>query len=277
MTWLLCFALAAGAAVATPLASAIEPVTLPKPKPELKVFANEPKPAATNTPGWTADMTPADFLDSMGARIKARWRQLYRPPPPTPPTERTRAAFALGSLVADSFLALEATDSQQFRNTGQDQLAYCRVLGIGEKMSPRLMSQGKLSEMDEWAKLRQEVVDGHQQLVRVLHEMRDDDLAILVDLGVWLRMLEIVSNMVKEAPEAQAWALCIGAPGLVSDLNARFAQLTASPRADEHIMWLGEYLSYLQRYSEPDNEPDQAAAAKVGEKITSLMMKMTLK
>ncbi len=272
---LTCYALATGSAMLLAQVDVEPPKT--RPKPELKVFTVEPKIAATNLPGWTADMTPADFLDGMGARIKARWRQLYRPPPPNPATERARAAFSLGALMADSFLAMEATDAQQFRNTGQDMLAYCRVLGIGEKMSPRLMSQGKLAEADQWPELRQEVVDGHQQLVRVLHEMRDDDLAVLIDLGVWLRMLEIVSNMVNEAPESQAWALCIGAPTLIKDLQARYALLTATTLKDERIVWLGEFIDYMQRFSDTSNAPDQSGAAKVHEKITSLMLKLTLK
>ena len=34
--------------------------------------------------GWTSEQTPIDFLDVVGLQTKARWRQLYRPPPPTP-------------------------------------------------------------------------------------------------------------------------------------------------------------------------------------------------
>jgi hypothetical protein len=249
----------------------------PSAKPELRVFTSESKPVITSANLWTPDMTPIDFLDGMGAKIKARWRQLYRQPPPSPSTERVRAAFALGALVADSYLAMEATDAQQFRNTGQDILAYCRVLGIGEKMSPRLMSEGKLSEDDKWVMLRQEVVDGHQQLIRVLREMRDDDLAVLVDLGLWLRMIEIVSNMVQQAPENKAWAMCVGSPSLVKDFNARYIQLTAATQKDERILWLGEFITYLQRFGDEDQQPDEIAALKVHEKITSLMLKLTLK
>ena len=82
------------------------------------------------------DQTPADFLDLIGQRTKARWRLLFRPPPPTPPTDRGRAALLLGGLMADSFLIWQAGDSQQFRNNNQEVLSYCRMLGLGEKLLP---------------------------------------------------------------------------------------------------------------------------------------------
>ena len=66
--------------------------------------------------GWTPEQTPIDFLDVVGLQTKARWRQLYRAPPPTPSTDRPRAAFTLGGLIGDAFLALQAEDVQQFRN-----------------------------------------------------------------------------------------------------------------------------------------------------------------
>ncbi len=76
----------------------------------------------------------------MGKQAKARWRQLYREAPPAAPSERLRVAFTLGALVADSYLALKAGDAQQFRNTNQDLINYCRVLGMGGKGAPGFLS-----------------------------------------------------------------------------------------------------------------------------------------
>jgi len=89
------------------------------------------------------------------------------------------------------------------------------VLGFSEKLAPRLMAQGKLAEEGNWEALRQEVVDGHQELCRVMHEQRDDDLAVLVDLGIWMRMLEMVSTVVAESGEPTSWPMAIGSPTLL--------------------------------------------------------------
>lgn len=229
--------------------------------------------------GWTSEQTPIDFLDVVGLQTKARWRQLYRPPPPTPSTDRPRASFTLGALIADAFLALQAEDSQQFRNTNQDILGYCRVLGLSDKVSPRLMAMAKLAEMSQWADLRQEAVDGQQELARLLTDQRDEDLAALVDLGAWIRTLEVASTLVMEAPELEVRPLCIGAKALLTELQSRFAGLSEPTRTHESIAPIGDTLSFLTRHWDlPEGEhPTPELVAKTHEKLRNLMKKLTLK
>lgn len=229
--------------------------------------------------GWTSEHTPADFLEIVGMQAKARWRQLYRPPPPSPTADRNRAAFTLGSLLADSLLALQATDAQQFRNTNQDVLGYCRVLGAGEKISPRLMAQAKLAEAEKWDDLRQEVVDGHQELTRLLRDQRDEDLAILVDLGLWLRELEIVSTVICENTEARLRPLCIGSPALLNDLHHRFTQLSETTRKQENLASIGDMLDFfIRHWTDPKNDPPPPElVGNTHQKIKSLLRRLTMR
>jgi hypothetical protein len=229
--------------------------------------------------GWTSEQTPIDFLDVVGLQTKARWRQLYRPPPPTPSTDRPRAAFTLGALIADGFLALQAEDSQQFRNTNQDILGYCRVLGLSDKVSPRLMAMAKLAEMSQWADLRQEAIDGQQELARLLTDQRDEDLAALVDLGAWLRTLEVASTLVMEAPESEVRPLCIGAKALLSELQTRFEGLSEPTRIHVSIVPIGDTIAFLGRHwNLPEGEcPSEELVIKTHEKLKNLMKKLTLK
>lgn len=270
---------AAGAALMA-LATAVhaEAPINPKPPPTVKPFAIvKPQIVIADEPGWSPEQTPADFLDGIGSQLKARWRSLYRDAPPPPSTVRPVSAFTLGGLVADSFLALEATDGQQFRNNNQDVLNYCRVLGLNEKLAPRLMAQGRLAEQDKWSDLRQEVVDGHQELCRVLHDQRDEDLAVLVDLGIWLRMLEMVSGIVTEANEPAMWPLAVGSPALVTDLKGRFDKLSDTTRKHERISPIGDALDYLQRHWTSPNPPDADRVFNSHRKIEVLMRRLTLK
>jgi len=203
--------------------------------------AGQGEPAATPPPIIVAaDQTPADFLDLVGQLTKARWRLLFRPPPPTPPTDRARAALILGSLLADSLLVWQAGDAQQFRNNNQEVLSYCRMLGLGEKLMPRLMAQGKMAESNEWKELRHEIVDGHQVLVRLLREQMDEDLALMIDLGLWLRILEIVSTIVAETPDVDTRVLCIGSPAILQDLRDDFSRISATRREDALIKRIGD-------------------------------------
>ena len=177
-----------------------------------------------------ADQTPMEFLDLLGKTAKARWRLLFRPPPPTPPTDRSRSALILGTLIGESYLIWQAGDAQQFRNTNQDIVSYCRMLGVGDKLMPRLMTQGKMVEGAQWKELGQEITDGHHELRRLLRDMQDEDLALLIDTGMWLRMLEIASTLVADNPEGEACPLCVGTPSTLNDMSVRFGQISAKQR-----------------------------------------------
>ncbi|MBL9133669.1 MAG: hypothetical protein JNG86_20840 [Verrucomicrobiaceae bacterium] len=178
----------------------------------------------------TVDQTPAEFLDLLGKTAKARWRLLFRPPPPTPPTGRAQSALILGTLIAESYLIWQAGDAQQFRNTNQDIVSYCRTLGVAEKLMPCLMAQGKMAESEQWKELQLEIADGHQDLLRLLREMQDEDLALLIDTGLWLRILEIASKLAAESPVVEARPLCVGAPNTLQEMRDRFDRISEKQR-----------------------------------------------
>ncbi len=245
--------------------------------PPLRVYGAADKPVSAPPPGWTPDQTQVDFLDAIGGRLKVRWRQHYRPSPPVPSNERAQGAFVLGTLLADSFIALKATDAQQFRNTNQDVLNYCRTLGLGEKLTPRLMAQGKLAETERWADLRQEVVDGQQELARLLHDQRDDDLSILVDLGAWLRLLQVVSGVIAETEELDNFPLCIGSQPLLRDIHSRYSQLSANTREVPRIKDFGAILDVICRQWLDAGEPVKERVVKTRDKLTELLTKLTMK
>lgn len=236
--------------------------------------------AEDRTPAILAlNQTPADFLDFVGQHTKARWRLLFRPPPPTPPTDRGRAALILGSLLADSFLILQAGDAQQFRNNNQEVLSYCRMLGLGEKLMPRLMAQGKMAESSEWKDLRHEIVDGHQELIRMLREQKDDDLAVLIDLGLWLRLLEIVSSVVVENETVEARPYCIGSPTVLQEIRDDFNRLSQPKHEEALIKRIGtviEDISVLWRMANP-SAPTEEQVNKTHAKLQEIMQAMVEK
>jgi hypothetical protein len=223
-----------------------------------------------------AAQTPADFLDAVSLHTKARWRLLFRPPPPTPPIDRNRAALILGTLLGDSFLVLQATDAQQFRNNNQDVLAYCRTLGLGEKLLPRLMTQGNLAEQNAWKDLRQELVDGHQEALRLLREQKDEDLALLIDIGVGLRLLEIVANIIVAAPESDMRPLSSGTPSLLQELRDDFSRIGAERREHTLLQRVRATIDETRLgWQNVDKTPiSQAQAVKTSAKLKELMQEM---
>jgi hypothetical protein len=212
---------------------------------------------------WTEDQTPADFLEMAGRHTKARWRALFRPKPTTPSSDRTKTGFTLGSLIGESFLIWEAGDAQQFRNNNQDIVSYCRSLGMGEKIMPRLMAQARMAEMDEWKDLRQEIVDGHQEIMRLLREQQDEDLAVLV----------------METPEVDKRPLCIGSPALLAELRQDFASLSDLTRRSALLQPLITVLSELEKTwgNTKTGAPTQSMVAGTHERLRMMLEELTLK
>lgn len=223
------------------------------------------------------EMVPVEFLETVGKQTKARWRLLYRQPPPTPSADRRKVAFTLGGLVADSYLALQAGHAQQFKNNNQEVLNYSRVLGLAEKITPDILAEGKMAEAEDWPMLREKLVQKPELLARFLREQRDDDLAILVDLGVWLRLLEISSELVVNDVELKDKSLSIGSKPLLDDMVARYERLTETSRNDDAVAQIGSVLNLLQRHWAGEGPPSPETLQMTFEKLRYLTGKLSPK
>ena len=233
-----------------------------------------PEPGLTVSPIiGVVDQTPAEFLDVLGRTAKARWRLLFRPPPPTPSTDRCRSALVLGSLIGESYLIWQAGDSQQYRNTNQEMVNYCRTLGLGEKMMPRLMAQGKMAEQEQWKDLQQEIAEGHQELQRLLREMQDEDLALLIDTGMWLRLLEVSSALVADLPGTDARPLCIGSPTTLQLMRDRFDRISSKKRQTPLLQLVQTALIDTQKLwlASADSSPAAQTVLKTRQNMGDLM------
>lgn len=232
-----------------------------------------------NVESIVIEMQPSDFLDSVSQQAKARWRQLYREPAAAaPPTERLRVAYTLGGLIADSHLALQAGDAQQFKNINQDLLRYCSSLGLADKVGPSLMGESKMAEGEDWAELRPRLEDKRVLVEKLLQDQRDDDLAVLVNLGMWLRLFEITSAVVVGDPEAQNKTLCIGSLPLLEVLLIRFDSLSDHVREDNTISIIGNTLHLLlKHWAAVEGQPSDELVFMTADKVKFVNGKLTLK
>lgn len=223
------------------------------------------------------ETVPAEFLDEVSQQTKVLWRKFYRNSPPTPSAERLRVAFTLGSLVADGFLALKAGDAQQFKNNNQDIIKYCKVLGLAEKVTPGLLAQSKMAEGEDWNGTRKQVAESQMLIEKLLNEQRDEDLAVLVNLGIWLRLFEITATIVHNDPTVENKLLSIGSLALVQNLALRYQILSETARKEEPVQMIGTALEMLQKHWSVADPPTQEVADFTWEKVSYLMNKLTLK
>lgn len=235
LLWAFVVMLGAGAAAQTPAPPAPVPA---------------PAPAAPGTGQLTpsTSMPPGDFLDHVGQKVKARWRQLYRESPPAASSERLRVAFTLGGLMAESHLAVQAGDAQQFRNNNQEVIKLCGVLGLADKISPDVMAGSKMAESEDWPALRKQVLQTQQHIEAVLNEQRDEDPALLMGLGLWVRLFDISTTLVLAEPNLPDKTICIGSIAMLDELVASFERLTEPSRSNEAVSLIGAALEMLQRH-----------------------------
>jgi len=222
-------------------------------------------------------LQPADFLDNVGQQTKTLWRKLYRDAPPTPSADRLRVAFTLGGLIADCYLTLQASDAQKFKDTNQDVQSYVRVLGLFEKLNPSLLAQRKMAESEDWMNTRRQVGEVQVQIEKLLVAQKDDDLAILVDLGMWMRLFQITTSVFLNDVDLPNKTLCIGSMPLLNDLKARYDKLTETARQNESVAQLGSTLGLLQRHWEAKADHPPADLVQLTfEKIAFLMARLSL-
>lgn len=223
--------------------------------------------------------TPPELFRSLSKGGATRWRQLYRPPAPDLGSDRNRSAIGLGTVFADLYLAAEAADVQHLRNSGQDAVALGRGLGVGEYLAPFMHEFGVMAEEGKWDQLRLRMQVCLEDLNDRLSSQRDEELVILIDLGLWLRVLEISAQAVVEDEEFDRPDLCIGAVPILLELRARHEKLGDTTRECPEINEIGvELLRLAWRWdgrsgTDPTHEDVEASYIKIRNLLRRLLQR----
>lgn len=189
--------------------------------------------------------TPAELFDALAKQTNIRWRSYYRDPLTHTLANRSNTAVWLGARLADTYLAMEARDTQQVRNLSKDIQAHARNLGMGEKTEARIIRLDAFAGEQAWTGARFEVESLQSELAINLRAMRDKDLAEMILIGVWLRTLEI-TTLVVNAEEFEDMVVCVGGIGMVDQLLDRLEKLGPGLQKDPII---GAAKSQLERVS----------------------------
>ena len=233
-----------------------------------------PPPASAPT---KHEDSPSHFLDLVAQETKARWRQLYRQPQMAPSTDRYRVSYTLGGLIADSYLAMEAGDAQQFKNVNQDIVKYSGALGLSEKLKQRMLTVSKMAETEDWEGVRKQSVDNQEAAEKMLVEQRDQDLAELVSLGMWLRLLEVTSSVIVNDPSVKNKNLAIGSRPFLDELMSRFNRMSATARNADSVAMIGNTIDLLQNHWNQTPNADQGLVELTNEKLNFLNSRMTVR
>jgi hypothetical protein len=148
--------------------------------------------------------SPAEFFAALDKIAKPDWAAFYRDPIPTTYAERPLAAVNLGTLVTDGYIAVEAQDGQQVKNTGKDIISLARALGVGEHVLARGKSISDFADRNDWSALKEELDATTNEVRLAMAAQRDEGLATLITAGAWIRALQVGSRAAELSGEEKA-------------------------------------------------------------------------
>ena len=195
--------------------------------------------------------SPGEFFEALGKLGKQRWKLSYRQPPATGIGNRLRIAIAAGTILADGMVAAVARDVQQVKNVTGDLRLFCKSLGIEKLMTDRIRDIDMMAERDSWDGLLREYEAATRELERQLRKQRDTHLAILMEVGLALRVYDIGCEIVA-GKHTREGALLVTKPRLIEAALLRLRSLPLEVQKDPLVEYLTARLSTIYRLSQPE-------------------------
>ena len=209
--------------------------------------------------------SPSEFFVAIDKAGKPDWMSFYRAPAPVTYPTRTRTALNLGALVTDGYVAVEAQDGQQVKNTGKDIIALARALGVGEDVLMRGKSISDFADNNDWFALREELEATTNEVRRAMMAQRDDALAALITAGAWLRALEVGSRAAELSGEESSAGL-LRQKELIGYIHSELQAMPAETREEPAVQRAESTLTAVEeQMSVPTGEtfaPERVLAIK---------------
>jgi hypothetical protein len=191
-----------------------------------------PMPQAAPAPFSSPAM--AEVLLSLSRSLNPRWRQSYGPAAPAVAPDREHAALRLGITNAELYFASYARDNAQAGQQLSDAAAVEKMLGISEATRPRHLLLHDFAEAGEWDIFRRGIDALGEEQHLALEGQRDPDLARLLPVAGWLRVLEVEATLLASATAPTLVPVGLH-PQVVEWLQNELAQLDTRVRENRSV------------------------------------------
>ena len=172
-----------------------------------------------------------NVLDKLGT---PDWHGEERNPTIQNSGERAQIALLLGSVIAEGFVAVEATDKERVKQVGRDVLELSRAIGVEKAVLSRTNAILKAADAGDWTSVRKELDGALSDVKTAMIELRDVQLAHLVSLGGWLRGTEVLTSIVNKSYSADSADL-LNQPDLLKYFQDRIADMPARLRSNSLV------------------------------------------
>lgn len=113
--------------------------------------------------------------------------------------DRHQIALLLGTVIADGFVAVEATDREKVKDIGRDVLKLAGAIGVRDSVLGRSNSIIEKADKGDWLEVKREFDGALKDVRNAMSELNDDQLAHLVSLGGWLRGTEVLTSVLNKS------------------------------------------------------------------------------
>lgn len=189
--------------------------------------------AAVKVESLTIPM-PGEFFAAIGKQGRPAWKTLVRVGTPETTSSRAQIALALGTLVADGYIAVEAQDSLGVKNIGKEIIGLAKKLNVSESVLGRGSSLNDFAENNDWNALREELEATQNEVKLDMEEQKDQSLVTLVTIGAWLRGTDIISGLV-DAGYTPESARLLHQPAIVEYLLSELNELPKGLQKDDTV------------------------------------------
>jgi hypothetical protein len=172
-----------------------------------------------------------NVLDKLGA---PNWRNELRDPVVGTRGERAQIALLLGSIVAEGFVAVEATDKERVKEVGRGVLELAKAIGVEKTVLTRTNSIVTKANSGEWGAVRHELDGALTDVKNAMIELKDSQLAHLVSLGGWIRGTEVLTSVVGKSYSADGADL-LNQPDLLKYFQQRIAGMPPRMRNNQLV------------------------------------------
>ena len=215
--------------------------------------------------------TPAELMAALNKVAKPNWH-CYRPPIPTNFSSRAQTALNIGGLIADGYIAVEATDAQQVKNIGKDIITMAKGLAVSESVIARGNSIFEFAERNEWNTLKEELEATQNEVKLSLEQQHDAGLVSLVSLGGWIRGTEVISGWIADNYTPAA-AKLLRQPAIVAIMRTKLNELPDRAKEDPLVAELILTLPELEKaVSFSSDKTPTAADVKAIHEISGRLM-----
>jgi len=187
--------------------------------------------------------------------------------------KRHQIALLLGTVIADGFVAVEATDREKVKDIGRDVLKLAGAIGVRNSVLGRSNSIIEKADKGDWLNVKRELDGALQDVRNAMSELSDEQLAHLVSLGGWLRGTEVLTSVLNKSYSKDGSDL-LHQPQLLAYFNGQIKAMPPELRETSLIDQIRRRLLEISPLIE-DDEISKQSVAKV-HTITSDLVKSIL-